>query len=72
MQARLVYIGVFAWRKRPTVSPKISMIFLSQDNQCYDRTLGVTFCKNRTFSIFQTATSQGQNANVFVEVKTPM
>ena len=43
MQARLVYIGVFAWRKRPTVSPKISMIFLSQDNQCYDRTLGVTF-----------------------------
>ena len=40
---RLVYIGVFAWQKRPTVSPKISMIFLSQDNQCYDRTLGVTF-----------------------------
>ena len=61
---RLVYIGVFARRFRRTFSPKVSITSEPSISHFYDCTLGRDVLKNRTFSIFQTASPQGFPLNL--------
>ena len=57
-------LGVFVGRFCRTFSPKVSITSEPSISHFYDCTLGRDVLKNRTFSIFQTASSQGFPLNL--------